>query len=156
MIQALRNRHRAVMVFLALCLPTLFVLGLLSRSPSPPSSEIPIYLEGPSPNGAVVFKQNQQQTTITVFGGTPAVLCMDRSEATSIPDPLLYWSAHPVMTAVPPQDAHLLGPLSGSGQHFYCLPARAFEEQGFLLLFSPAHRRISERFVLNLSGQVAP
>ena len=150
MIRPLRIRHRRMMLSLLIVLPLLFIAALQGRKQIPPESTLPIK----NPHNAAAFPQElatfpqfwpAHNITVQVRGdaaGTRLMVKVAPGEPQKIPDALVYWSPSAIRGKQLPKDAFLLGGLSGMAPRSFTLPDNAAAADGYLCLYSLAHRQL--------------
>ncbi len=151
MIRPLRRRHRRILTALAIVLPLAFVAGIASRKSIPAMAEIPPAIQTAAPEFTHrIFEQNDlwgQLNIITrVYADSlpPSRLAVELHPQRYLeyPDLLVYWSAGAGSDAkIPPQEAFLIGVLSGREKGRFLLPAPALETDGLLILYSLAQQQ---------------
>lgn len=151
MIRPLRRRHRRIISVLAVLLPLAFIAGIASRKSIPAMAEIPPAIRPAAPEFThLIFEQNdlwgQFDITTRVYADTlpPSRLAVELhpQRYLGFPDLLVYWNAGAAGAAkIPPQEAFLIGVLSGREKSRFLLPATALETDGSVILYSLAQQQ---------------
>lgn len=151
MIRPLRRRHRRMMAALAVTLPLAFIAGIAARKSIPAMAEIPPAIRPAAPEFSHrIFEQSDlwgQLDIITrVYADSlpPTRLAVELHPQRYLkhPDVLVYWSAGAAGAAkAPPQEAFLIGVLSGREKGRFLLPAPALETDGSVILYSLAQQQ---------------
>ena len=145
MIRPLRVWHRRMISILALVVPALLVAALAVRRPAPTDSDAADPLEQER------FRPERVTQRISSAPPLPAIEVELAGLALSLhtalfderPDVLLYWSAdRPASGGTWPGEAHLLGSGDGHFDGFLLLPEAARKRDGWLVLYSVAHREV--------------
>ncbi len=151
MIQSLREKHRVTMIGLALLLPVIFVSGLLVRQTIPVSARLPVARPEDAPGQFVVIRD---EAALWKDQAIRTRLLKPASDATKVlleltplrdpgePDVLVYWSEQKPETDRVAERALLLGSLNGAQPARFVLPEQATTGNGYLMLYSLAHRRV--------------
>lgn len=139
----LRRRHHALMLALAVALPTGLIAAVTQRAPRPIASELP---RDPRAFGAVAAlpegvgvareleNESGQRWRVRLEVARVAVA---QTRGEPLPDLLAYWSPSAVADELP-ADAVLLGAVAASERTFL-VP----RDRGVLVLFSLAHGEIA-------------
>ncbi len=155
MIRPLRRTHRIVSVALVLTLPAGLMLALRARVvwPLHEGPLMPVYVpetgveERPGIWGELAIETRvwSNDTIALVIPSPDPLLELTPLEDLRRPDMLVYWSraTSPQRGASsPPADARLLGSLAGTQRSVYQLPHEARRHDGWLVLYSLAHREV--------------
>ncbi len=140
MIRPLRNRHRAMILAIAVIAPAVFIAALLQRESIPAVDAFPAAVSEPivTASARVVYERGDLwgelgiQTRVLAEGDVLA-LELAPGQALKKPDVLVYWRAGGSMA-----ETYLLGALSGAESRRFALPAQA-RQGGELALYSLAH-----------------
>ena len=152
MIRRLRQRHLAVIAGLIVVIPAVFLAGLVGRRPLPVMGRLPEAIgDRASRSGRTILLQRservgplelevQMAAASTPVRGLEVGLTLPMSPGQ--PDLLAYWSPDaPAPNGSDLAKAHLLGPLP-VGTRWYSLPEAALERDGYLIVYSLAHRSL--------------
>jgi hypothetical protein len=153
MIQSLRRRHRWMMVAITILLPIAFIAGLAVRKPIPATENLPAASMTPSAMAFshLLFEKTDlwpdlKITTRLYTDQQPAehlAAELHPQDYLKIPDLLVYWYDQPsTQTDKLPDDAYLLGALTGIQKLRCILPEPATTQDGALILYSLAHQKI--------------
>jgi hypothetical protein len=164
MITSLRNRHRIIITALAFFIPIVFVSGLMIRKPVPPSDRLPIIQTDFATEQASVLYEDKNLWKGQAM--TTRVVAIDRNRSNLFlelqgtrdlaePDKLVYWSESQPLPDRLPENALLLGELSGMRVEQLSLPERASAIRGYLTIYSLAHRKIVATAELSIPGSRA-
>lgn len=154
MIRPLRRRHLRLIAALALVGPVVFIVGLRSRMPVPVMETLPFGMAEPAVTGRVDTVRIGESWFALTIGRRPGTgeaalrlvpvrdsLSERADAAVAAPDVLVYWSEQPVDEALP-EGAWLLGPLRGERPAAFRVPVSLEGADGFLVLYSLAHRQL--------------
>lgn len=164
MIASLRNRHRIIVTALAFFVPIVFVSGLMIRKPIPPSDRLPITHTDLATEQASVLYEDKNLWKGQAITTRVVVIERDRSNLflelqgtrnLAEPDVLVYWSESQPLPDRLPENALLLGKLSGVQVERLSLPERASAIRGYLTIYSLAHRKIVAAAELSIPGSPA-
>lgn len=166
MILSRRKVHFYASLTLACVLPLIFLAGLIFRPKVPTVGEAADELfaiadfstdtpDSPLPERAEVLSEDGVQllTAVTTVGSS-TVLEVQPTEVIQLADVLVYWQAgerSPDADVPVPEDAVLLGYLSGTRQRQFPVPVELQEQQGHLLLYSHGTDTLVAAFPLTLS-----
>jgi hypothetical protein len=153
MIRPLRQRHRVMVLTLAVLLPAGFVLGIATRKsvPTVPALPTPLASEAHRFHSALWAREDLwprhpiRTRLLADESGAQLAVELAPKEAIVLPDVLVYWV--PGETAVRntlPDSAFLLGTLSANPPRPLPLPPDASRRQGALILYSLADQEIVE------------
>jgi len=149
----LRQRHRWMVLSLALVLPAAFFWTVSSRRLDAGIHQLPAALADPPPGRGEVLAVRDILLGSTIVNSRLLLDSASRQLTLEItprtdprqPDPLLYWSPEapePESGAGVPPDAVLLGSLVGTRTRSFPLPREAATEDGSLLLYSLGHQSV--------------
>ena len=142
MIRPLRQRHRLIVLWLAVLLPAAFVTGLLLRKPVL-TADAPTSLPAPDPlwtNDHLFTNAPVAVRLLAASPGHPPALSLTAPAAFLQPDLLVYWLVGATGPVDPlPATARLLGEFS-SGP--FALPPEPTNGSGRLVLYSLADQEI--------------
>ena len=151
MIRPLRQRHRIAISAIAILLPIAFVAGIAARK-TIPAMELPPAIIQPQPAFShLVFKKDNLwpdlEVAVRVFADSlpPANLIVELQPRSYIkmPDILIYWSPRPANSLEKlPENAFLVGTLSGVEARRFPLPSPALNSDGSLILYSLARQEM--------------
>ncbi len=144
MIAPLRRRHRLMTASLAVVVPVLYVVALTAR-PDEPVAQLPAALASP-PAGELDndFGELFTDPQIVVRSrsdGTTWWLELEPRRPIARPEVLAYWSRS-AATGRLPEDAYLIGSLTGDRTRAFELPREALGRAGTLVLYSLGHQEI--------------
>ena len=149
MIRPLRQRHRRIVITLAIILPAAFVLGIVARKPIPITEHLPSELtttpqtwESIEWQRGDLFPKSPIQVRLwrEHLGAGKLAVSLSAAKNFVKPDLLVYWSAGSQnITDALPANAILLGAFSSSQLH---LPAVVDNSEVCLILFSLADNEI--------------
>jgi hypothetical protein len=152
-IRPLRQRHRRVFAVLGVLLPVAFIAGLAARNPVPTMATLPAEIVGDTSRfTTVVWKRTdlfEGQTILTRLltddAGTVAI-ALSPKDPLAQPDLMAYWSDgnQPVQDRLP-DDAVLLGAMTGIPAVPLGLPDSTTAREGRLILYSLADHEIVAR-----------
>lgn len=143
MIAKLRRNHRIAAVLLALLAPLIFVTGIKARRAMPVTSNFPPLL---FVDNMRVYPDRLERddlfgdlAVITRVFGTRKHIVLELEPVHDLnkPDLLVYWFAQEDQGQR--DQYYLLGSLAGKQSRRYILPPLAYEEDGFLALYSLGH-----------------
>ncbi|MCW5967479.1 MAG: hypothetical protein KIT57_03130 [Blastocatellales bacterium] len=137
MISSLRRHHRQAFLVLAVVLPLIFAAGLLVRRSAPVAEAPPVKLPTASDRSGLVAWDEAGLR----LGSGADYLDVVPTGAAGFPDILLYWSPGSPEADTPGSHAILLGPIDGVRAQRFPLPDFAREFDGYLIVWSLAHRR---------------
>lgn len=162
MIQHLRQRHRNLIVILAVILPVSFLAGLATRSSAPQRQDIPPFLINELPAFPRVLFENGNLwgghnilTRVCADDMPPQRLIVELQPQDELvkPDILVYWHEPATDSGNQlPENAYLLGALTGKQLRRFALPEAARMVEGKLVLFSLAHQQIVATALLPTSS----
>ena len=151
MIRSLRQRHRVMVIALAVTLPAAFAVGIASRR------EVPTYKDGvpglaaEAGNRSELWTRNDLwekrviKTRLERIGAGASQLAVELVSTDPIvrPDVLVYWvpGGAKIQDALP-DDAFLLGSFEQSIPSPLTLPEAAIKQTGVLVLYSLANHEI--------------
>lgn len=146
MIRPLRARHRRMIVVLALVVPMLLVAALAVRRPAPTSPDRIDSSVPPLPALEVELARGESDA--------PGLAVRLRTSLfDERPDILPYWSpVRPVDDGSWTARSHLLGSGGKRFDEFLLLPEAAQERDGWLVLYSVAHREVVAEQQLSTAG----
>lgn len=147
MIRPLRQRHRLMVIALAVVLPIAFVAGVASRKPVPvadtlafPANEAVMKFDSVLWERADLWTKREIRTRLLADGAGRFAVALSLAKEIQKPDVLLYWApGAPAVTDKLPDDAFLIGPL---GRVVLPLPATAASGSGTLILYSLADHEV--------------
>ena len=157
MIYPLRRRHRYTIFVLALFVPILFVMSLLSRQTSQETNAI-IPLSYDSPETGYEYSTEQ------AFGTHPSITFrrLEKSPAGTLaielaaleplrlPELLVYWAPNASTSAEKvPDDGVLLGAWAVTSSRIFELPEKIEEFSGTILLYSLSQQAVLASTPLN-------
>jgi hypothetical protein len=151
MITALRNRHRIIVMALALIVPTVFVSGLMIRKSLPPSDHLPLIQTDIATEQRSVLYEDENlwkglpiATRIVALDRDRPALFLELQGTRNLaePDVLVYWSESQPLAERLPESAVLLGKFSGMEKERVSLPERALAIRGYLTIYSLARMKI--------------
>ena len=140
MIAQLRRRHRQMAVAMALIIPAVYAAALLARRAPAREAAVP-FATRPTSGRTVIAAQGvvsgvRLSATVDPSGG----LTLTAATPLRQPDLLLYWTGSETGASDSlPQDAILLGQVSGERSEGFRLPAARNNRAGHLLFFSLGH-----------------
>lgn len=138
MISSLRRRHRQIFLVFAVFLPAILISGLIARRSIRVVDEIPGRIT-PSADRSDLIAWNEAGLRL---GSGADALDVVPMVATAAPDLLLYWCARQPDAGELDGAAVMLGPLDGVRGQRFSLPSPVREADGYLIVWSQAHRRI--------------
>ena len=149
MIRPLRQRHRRIVITLAVILPAAFVMGIVARRPIPITEHLPSEQTTTPQTWESIEWQRRDlfpKSPIQVrlwrehLGAGKLAVSLSAAKFFVKPDLLVYWSAGSQnITDALPANAILLGAFSSSQ---LLLPAVVDNSEGCLILFSLADNEI--------------
>ncbi len=148
---------------LAVLIPTVFVIALLSRPTPAVVAEIPAaLLTRPAALQTVLYEREATSGGITFAvtvlvdtGASRSQVTLAAHDALPHPDVLVYWTDRLGRAGEVPSTAVLLGTLAGTDLFRADLPGEARERDGSLLLFSRGHRQLVGTIALSTASAVA-
>jgi hypothetical protein len=150
MIRALRQRHRATVIALAVVVPAAFALGIAARREIPVSPSAASGLSAVARDASVLWSRDDLwdkkpiRTRLLASRGTGqrAVELVLRDPIVR-PDLLLYWvPGEAKLRNSLPDGAFLLGGLEQSNPNPLALPAMAGDQPGVLVIYSLADHEL--------------
>lgn len=168
MIRGLRERHRRIVMVVAVAVPIAFAAGLLLRHPIAESEALPPSLAAPAVDESQFLSTRSKDSGRGIAVSASALRSTDGSTfrvaieviaESGYPELLIYWSAD---SAEPgqalPDDARLLGSPGSSGRSVFDLPQDAAKRDGHLLVYSLARQELMEtlRLPAATTSGVAP